>query len=294
MKYMPKSVTRTVGRSILKTKKNSPHIFFGVGVVGIVGGTVLACRATLKAGDTLDEIQDDVVAVKTMASSRMLDLADDYDQQDYYKDLAYVYAKGAGNLGRLYAPSAAVMAVSIASLTGSHVQLTKRNTALTATLTSVSAAYDRYRDAVREKIGEDEEREVYFGARREAIVHTDGTKEVVTVSSGPYSEYAVCFDEFNVNWSRDPYYNQTFLKAQLNYWNQRLETRGHVFLNEVYENLGFDHTQAGQVVGWLWDGDGDNFIDFGMFEAHAEDFILGHEKSVWLDFNVDGVIYDKI
>lgn len=294
MNFMPKSVSRTVGLTVLKAKKNSPHIFFGLGVAGVVGGTVLACRATLKASETLEEIQDDVLAVKEMATPRVADPADEFSEHDYYKHLGLVYLRGAGSMGRLYGPSVAVMGLSIASLTGSHVTLTKRNTALTATLTTVSAAYEKYREAVKEKLGVEEERDLFFNARTEAIEHSDGTKEVVKISNGARSEYAVIFDEFNPNFDKNPGYNQAFLSAQQTYWNQKLQQRGFVFLNEVYETLGFDQTTAGQIVGWLWDGDGDNYIDFGLFEPGNENFTFGWEKAVWLDFNVDGPVYDKI
>lgn len=294
MKYVPKSVTRNVGKAILKSKKNSPHIFFAAGVVGVVGGTVLACRATLKAGETIDKIQEDVENLKDEAAPRLVDLQDDYIQSDYQIDMAKVYGQGAIELARLYAPAIVVTGISITALTGSHIQLTRRNTALTATLTSVSAAYEKYRAAVREKLGVEEERDVFQGARTEAVTHADGTKEVVKVSEGAMSPYAVCFDEFNVNWERNAEYNKMFLEAQQTYLNHKLQARGHVFLNEVYEGLGFDHTTAGAVVGWVWGGDGDDYIDFGLYEAHNEDFITGQEQSIWLDFNVDGVVYDLI
>lgn len=294
MKFMPKSISRTVGLTVLKAKKNSPHIFFGLGVAGVVGGTVLACRATLKASETLEEIQDDVLAVKEMATSRVADPADEFSEHDYYKYLGLVYLRGAGAMGRLYGPSVAIMGLSIASLTGSHVTLTKRNTALTATLTTVSAAYEKYREAVKDKLGVEEERDLFFDARTEVIEDNSGRRDIIKVSDGARSEYAVIFDEFNPEFDKNPGYNQAFLSAQQTYWNQRLEKRGYVFLNEIYETLGFPQTTAGQIVGWLYDGDGDNYIDFGLFEPGNESFTFGWEKAVWLDFNVDGPIYDKI
>jgi hypothetical protein len=69
-----------------------------------------------------------------------------------------------------------------------------------------------------------------------------------------------------------------------------------VFLNEVYDMLGAKRTRAGAVMGWFYDKEGkysDNYIDFGIFDIHNEkacDFVNGIEKSIILDFNVDGRI----
>ena len=87
-----------------------------------------------------------------------------------------------------------------------------------------------------------------------------------------------------------------YLKAQQNSFNDLLRARGHVFLNEVYDGLGLERSQAGAVVGWVL-GDGDNYVDFGIFDGdkpRARDFVNGLEASILLDFNVDGVIYDLI
>jgi hypothetical protein len=108
--------------------------------------------------------------------------------------------------------------------------------------------------------------------------------------------YARFFDELSTSWNREPEYNLVFLKCQQSYANDMLKTRGHVFLNEVYDSLGIERTKAGQVVGWVISEDGDNFIDFGLYANNGKvrDFINGREGAILLDFNVDGVIYDKI
>jgi hypothetical protein len=114
-------------------------------------------------------------------------------------------------------------------------------------------------------------------------------EEFVGISVDP-SSYARVFDESNRNWERSPEYNLLFLKSQENYMNDLLQARGHVFLNDVYDGLGFKRTSAGQIVGWLANGSGDGHIDFKMQE-HQKDT---NTPSVHLDFNIDGIIYDKI
>lgn len=296
-KIIPSGLTRTVATSVLKAKKNSPHIFFAGGIIGVVSSTILACRATLKLEATLDEIKTDVEHIKEQrtispASTDVRSLEE--IQKDDYKDLVYVGVKSSIKIGKLYGPSIALGAASIAALTGSHVQMTRRNAALTATLSLVSKAYDDYRVRVQEEIGTDKELDIYRATKNETV-EIDGKKKAVRVTDpNGLSPYARIFDECSVNWQKDNELNRIFLQCQQNYANHKLRTRGYVFLNEVYEALGFEWSQAGQVVGWVINGDGDNYIDFGMFDAYNSRFVNGIERSIILDFNVDGVVQNKI
>jgi len=289
MNLIPNQVTRSIGRSVLQTKKNSPHIFFALGLAGVITSTVLACRATLKLEETLDEIKEDVEVVKNLSK------IESYSERDYYRDLGYVSAKSAWKITKLYGPPVVIGAVSISALTGSHIQLTKRNTALTVTLAAVSKAYEEYRVKVQEEIGEKKELEIYQSVREETI-EIDGKKaKVILANPHNHSVYARFFDEYSSNWTKNPEMNRTFLHCQQNYLNHVLAARGHVFLNEVYDALGLDRSSAGAVVGWVYNSqEGDNYISFGLFEGDDTRFINGIERSVLLDFNVDGVVYDKI
>jgi hypothetical protein len=294
MKFIPKSVTRNLGMKVLTLKKNSPHIFFVAGIVGTVGSTVLACRATLKLEEHVDEIRHDIEQVKSMGQAAK-DNGGEYAEKEYYRDLGYVFGKGTLKLGKLYGPSIVLGAASIGALTGSHVQLTRRNSALTATLAVVSQAYENYRLRIQEELGEERERDIYRNAQEVEVIGEKGKTEKAKISSSnAWSPYAKLFDQTNPNWFKDPEANRVFLQLQQNYFNDKLVSRGHVFLNEVYDQLGFDHTKAGAVVGWLYNGDHDNHIDFGIFKEENSLFINGHERSIWLDFNVDGEIYDRI
>lgn len=294
MKLVPKKLTRTVTKAVLKSKKNSPHIFFIGGVIGVVGGTVMACRATLKVEEVLDECNDELKEVKALGQSKMTTMAN-YSDSDYYKDLGYVYVKNGARLVRLYGPSVVVTGVSIAALTGAHVTLTRRNAALTAAFTAVSKAYDEYRNRVREELGVEKELDIYHAATTEAVTLEDGSKQLVkVVDPDALSPYARFFDEYSTCWNRDAELNRLFVEVQQRWLNDRLQARGFVFLNEAYERLGLSQTQAGQIVGWVWNSDiGDNYIDFGLYEARNRHFGI-NEQSALLDFNVDGVIYDKI
>lgn len=111
------------------------------------------------------------------------------------------------------------------------------------------------------------------------------------------SMYARFFDEGCPGWQKDSEYNLIFLKTQQVYANDLLRKRGHLFLNDIYDMLGIPRTKAGQVVGWVYDKDnpvGDNYIDFGIYDERNSNFVNGYEKNALLDFNVDGIILERI
>ena len=152
-----------------------------------------------------------------------------------------------------------------------------------------------------EKYGEEEDRDFRYGSEKVTITDPDTGKKKTVTRVGPDdpSIYARFFDPVSPSWSKEPEYNLIFLKCQQNWANDLLLSRGHVFLNEVYDMLGLQRSKAGAVVGWVLskNGETDNFVNFGVFDGKeqiARDFVNGREGAILLDFNVDGVIYDKI
>lgn len=306
MTIVPNSLIRNVSRQVLVAKKNSPHIFFVAGVVGTITSTVLACRATLKLSDTLDDIKEDLVTVKEMHeaidSNDMLILEEGkvvdnvkYSTEDWHKDTIYVYGKASLKIVKLYGPSVIIGVASISALTGSHIQLVRRNAALMAAYAAIQQAFEEYRERVRFQYGEDRELDLFHGVKTESIETSNGDKinKKITDPNG-LSIYSRFFDEGSRHWQKDPELNRIFVQCQQNYANNLLIVRGHLFLNEVYDMLGIDRSAAGQVVGWVINDKGDNYVSFGMFDAYNSRFISGNERTILLDFNVDGVVYDKI
>jgi Family of unknown function (DUF6353) len=297
MKILPASTIAKLSRKTLILKKNSPHIFFAAGVAGSIASTVLACRATLKLSATLDEIQSDIALLKPRVDHPELtteSLTTEDAVVEHTKTI-YVYVHSSLKIVKLYGPAILLGAASIGLLTGSHVQMTRRNSALMAAYAAVAKAYDDYRERVREELGVEKELDIYHAAKTEIVKDADGNEIKGKVADpNKYSPYAKFFDEYSDEWKRDPELNRMFVQCQQNYLNDRLKAYGHVFLNEAYDCLGIPRTSAGAVVGWLKEGDGDGYVDFGIFEAFNARFVNGPEQSILLDFNVDGVIYDKI
>lgn len=289
-------------------KKHSPEILVITGIVGVVASAVLACKETTKAGAILDKVKEDLDKIHKCAESE--DLKEKYSEQDKRKDLAIVYAQTGIKLFKLYAPSVICMTVSITSILVGHDILRKRNLALATAYATVDKSFKEYRSRVKEKFGEDVDTELKHGIKAKIFekTETDEDNHQKTILENAniseydgYSGYARFFDEASRNWEKDSDYNLMFLRSQQAYANDLLKARGHLFLNEVYDMLDIPRTKAGQVVGWLYKPDdadsGDNYVDFGIYDINREkvrDFVNGYERSILLDFNVDGYIWDKI
>lgn len=300
------SVSKFAGRTGLKIQKYSPEILMVIGGVGFVGTVILACKETLKADQVLDEharLMEKIEESKEMAA----ELQEEYDEK---KNKTIVYAKTAAGFAKLYAPAVAVGTLSLACILTSNNIMKKRYLGAVAAYNAVSGAFETYRSRVREELGDEKDQQFRYGIKKETIEtevvddkgKTKIKKEKVEVIDGMPSQYAVYFEEFrpdggkNYNWDENPEFTLMFLRAQLKIANDILHSKGHLFLNEVYEMLGFPDTQAGAVVGWVDNGE-DGYVDFGLYDPNNESarrFINGKDNVVLLDFNVDGVILDLI
>jgi hypothetical protein len=294
---VPFAITRAVGSQSLAVQKNAPNILFAAGLVGSVGATVLACRATLKLEKIVDDAKLNLDVIESIDLNAPMEDGDVYSDKDRAHDTMVVYGRATVDIVKLYAPAILVGGLSIAALTKSHNILNDRVAALSAAYAAVSAGYEQYRAKVIEKYGEEQDRE--FRQER-AIVPGEGPDgkiiDISVVSPDGTSPYARFFDPTSTNWTQSAEYNFAFLRAQQNWANDKLRMQGHMFLNEVYDALGIPRTRAGSVVGWSLKTNGDKFIDFGIFDnsANTRAFVNGLEGSVLLDFNVDGVIIDYI
>lgn len=290
-------ITRTAGRTGLVLKKYSPEILVGVGVVGIVGATILCCKATLKVEGILEEHKQTVDKIHTAIEV----IPEDYTEQDKKKDLTITFIQTGIKFVKAYGPGVTLGIASIGCMLAAHGIMKKRNVALLAAYNAIEKSYSDYRNRVIGEYGEEKDRE-FNGIKAQELEKTitdengniKTVKETVDVlDPNKLSIYAREFNQSSPQWNEIPEYNLIFLKAQQNYANDLLHARGHVFLNEVYDMLGIPRSQAGSIVGWVL-GEGNSFIDFGIYELRNSDFVNGQGYSAVLDFNVAGVIYDLI
>lgn len=306
------AITNTVSKTLHKTgfklKKYSPEILAVSGVIGIVTSAVMACKATTKVSAILEESKATIDAIHDCQENPELVEEGKYSEEDAKKDLAITYAQTGMKLVKLYAPSVILGTLSITSMLASNNILRKRNAALAAAYATIDKSFKKYRDRVVERFGETVDKELKYGVKKQKVedIVTDPetgkekkvkkTIDVVDDLDG-YSEYARFFDDGCKGWEKDAEANLMFLRAQQQYANDLLRSRGYLFLNEVYNMLGIQITKAGQVVGWVYDPDNVkfyNYVDFGIYDVNkpkSRDFVNGYERSILLDFNVDGDIW---
>ena len=297
-----KSVNGMTSKAVMKLKKHSPEILVVAGIAGMVVSAVLACKATTKVAEILDETKGTLDTIHEGMETGAIN-GQEYTTEDGKKDTVVVYAQTGVKLAKLYAPAIILGTLSITSILTSNHILRKRNVALGAAYAAIDKSFKEYRGRVIERFGEQVDTELKYGIKakkfEEIEVDPETGKEkkvkktVMVADPNLQSDYAVYFDSKSRNYETNPDYNRMFLKAQQAFANDKLQTRGHLFLNEVLDDLDLPRTPAGQIVGWTKDGP-DGYVNFRIIEVERETEDGRHEPALLLDFNVEGNIWEKM
>lgn len=297
-----KSVNDVASKTVMKLKKHSPEILVVAGIAGTVVSAVLACKATTKVAEILDETKGTLDTIHEGMETGAIN-GQEYTTEDGKKDTVVVYAQTGMKLAKLYGPAIILGTLSITSILASNNILRKRNVALGAAYAAIDKSFKEYRGRVIERFGEQVDTELKYGIKakkfEEIEVDPETGKEkkvkktVMVADPNLQSDYAVYFDSKSRNYETNPDYNRMFLKAQQAFANDKLQTRGHLFLNEVLDDLDLPRTPAGQIVGWTKDGP-DGYVNFRIVEVERETEDGRHEPALLLDFNVEGNIWEKM
>lgn len=293
------------GRTGLYAKKYAPEILMTLGTIGF-GATIFASsKATLKVNDILDEHDVAVANIKEAKENGVTLAGEDYDENDYKNDMKNTYVKTIWDVTKLYTPAATMGLVSVGCYLTAHKVMKNRNLAALAMATLAENRLESYRARVVEEHGEQADQDYYNGVRRSKVKVKEvdpetGKKKTVEKEVKEYdsalSPYVVRFNSETAKmWSRVPGANGNFLSYTRDYFQNILDTRGHVFLNEVLDALGMEHTEAGSLTGWI-KGHGDDVINFGTLELNSQEdlwdsYDVNSGIDIVLDFNVCGAIY---
>ena len=298
-----KSINGLLNKSVMKIKKHSPEILIVAGIAGTVVSAVIACKATLKVNKIIDDAKNDIEKIHDATEKGVTEAGEDYSIEDSKKDLSIVYIQTGVKFIKLYAPALIIGTLSITSILASNNILRKRNAALGIAYAAIDKSYKEYRSRVVEKYGEQVDNELKYGLKAKKVDETEidpetgkekKVKKTVMVSDPNLkSDYAVYFDSKSRNYETNFDYNRMFLKAQQAFANDKLQARGHIFLNEVLDDLDLPRTPAGQIVGWTKDGP-DGYVNFRILEVERETEDGQLEPAILLDFNVEGNVLDLI
>nr|DAM61613.1 MAG TPA: hypothetical protein [Caudoviricetes sp.] len=294
-------------KSKLGLKKHSPEILMVTGIgIGVVAA-ILACKQTVKATQIVADARkslEDIETVMEMSNNGETE----YTEEDYANDRKTVGAQVTTGMIKTYAVPVGLGILSITCILASNHILRKRNVALAAAYSALSTDFMNYRKRVIEKYGKETDFMLKNGLEKELVAHQvvdpetgevkEKKEEILRYDGTKLSQYARIFDEVgSTQWTPSADHNRAFLLMEQNYFNERIRTRGYIFLNEVYERLGFRPTKAGSVVGWVYQNADYEGIDFGIITAHtqkAAEFLEGTEPSIILDFNVQGDILSLV
>lgn len=296
-----------LAKTKLGIKKHSPEILVAAGIGTGIVATIVACKQTIKANDIVAEARkslQNIEDVKELTANNEVEYTEENEQEDR-KTIGMQVAVG---MVKTYALPVGLGVLSITCILAGHHILKKRNVALAAAYSALSTDFMNYRKRVVDKYGKDVDFMLKNGLEKQIIANRvvdpetgevkETKEEVLTYEGDKLSQYARVFDEVgSTQWTPSADHNRAFLLMEQNYFNERIRTRGYIFLNEVYERLGFRPTKAGSVVGWVYQNADYEGIDFGIFTAHtqkAAEFLEGTEPSIILDFNVQGDILSLV
>ena len=291
-------------------KKYSPEILLGVGIVGVVGSTALACKATLKAEQILDEAAEQKEKIDNAVELRNNNSSVDYTEQDEKNDRLQLIGSTAGKFIKLYGPSATLMIASISCILSAHHIMKKRNLALMAAYKVIEEAFTNYRKRVVKELGEHADGKFMYGSEdiegveNRKIIDSEGNEKELKPVLNHLSGFSRFFeadkpDQYgswtgSQQWCNNHEYNLDFLTHKMDHFNRLLVVKGFVTINDVYSELGFAQTEAGMICGWKYKSDrGDGYISFKPRNIDGN-WAFGQDgESIILDFNIDGVIFDQ-
>lgn len=290
MKLTTANMKLGFGRLKLKAIKYSPEMLVGAGIAGMIAGAVMACKATIKAKDILDESRETIRKIHEVANDKQYEGS--YTEEDKKRDLTTVRIQTGIKLAKTYAPAVLVGAAGIAGILSGHHLLHMR-------LASLAAAYTALDKRMAKKLSEEAENQLEHSVKAEEKVGEEKKKKTPAsgnpVDGDPYTAFfgPMCFSFEKGN----PSANLKFLQDQQSFLNRKLQSQGFLFLNDVLRTLDLPLTKAGQIVGWVYDPerpDIDCYIDFGLGRKDdmVKRFRQGLEDGVWLEFNCDGPILE--
>lgn len=305
---MKQTIVRGLARAEFQMKRKSPELLLAGGIVTFIGTVVIACRRTTRMDEVIrfhNERMDKISQAEEIYQSDPENELE-FNEKDRRREVVKTYALDVVHVGRLYAPAIGMGALSIGCFLASYRIMRARYIGVVALVKSIQSAFDAYRARVVQEYGAEVDRHLRYGTEYSTKkittvdengnkVKTEETEANTNTDTLPVDDTCRVFGPENKQWDPNPNFSMSWLRGRQNMMNDLLHSRGHVFLNEVYDALGFEHTPIGAVVGWI-DGEGDDMIDFfgEIGDSRVRNFVNGKDNVILLTFNHQGVIWDRL
>lgn len=297
------SITTAFYTGVARISKHAPTILSVTASAGVIATGYLAWKAGTRFEDVEGRDWD-----RRKECLRNADTIPDEDVPKIERKNRILFIL---DTVRTVAPAAIVGAATITMIYFSNSISKKRLAAMGAAYATLQTAFDGYKRTMVEALGKESVEKILkpklpnVGKSAEEILSSDNKSDAAYVSDAvvnslkALSPYArIIAEESSTCWDPNEDYTSQNLAAVQLWANRRLERKGHLFLNEVFDQLGLSRTREGAVVGWLKNGEGDNYVSFGDFDASIyrvpSDDYTRVDSNFIVDFNVDGVIWDKI
>ena len=301
----------------LKAKEAAPTamIFGGTGL--LIGAGVWACvKTATRVEGVLDEHNQTMADLREIRQ-RIADgeeikrpNGEPYTMDTYKKTVTARYIETGKQMFRIYIGPVSMAAAGAILIGVGTKTINNRRIASAVDAMATRQALKDYRQRVRDDVGEEHEKELFYNAAKQIVteeVIDPETGEMVTksetkpVTKGAKTDDVYCyiFDELNApnTWNKHPGYNFMFLMQMQNTANEYLRTHGAITLYDVLKQLGMrDIPAETMTLGWLVDnptGYGDGYVDFGICPLGDYDDVgcfKGGTPNYVLNFNCDGDI----
>ena len=297
-------------------KKYAPEILTYGGVAAMIGGTVFACKQTPKAVEIVEGTKKQLSVIKATeeeaAQNNRLVKRDggliSYSPQDYKKDITIAHVNNIKALAKNYAVPGLMLIGGAAMVLGGHGILRKRNAVAIATLSSVMEGFNKYRSNVIKELGETADKHFRFGKGTPDVIETvDAESGEVTQEKTSTDGFADFPDDdprffmFSKETAPDFYKGNLLMDlAQLrsfqNLSTDELRIYGNINVNRIRQICGVKPIDEGLDNGYVVDGNGDGYVDFGIFDR-----VTGEPKAwvydcvkegqgIPVELNIDGNI----
>lgn len=297
------SITTAFYTGVARISKHAPTILSVTASAGVIATGYLAWKAGTRFEDVEGRDWD-----RRKECLKNADIIPDEDVPKIERKNRILFIL---DTVRTVAPAAIVGAATITMIYFSNSISKKRLAAMGAAYATLQTAFDGYKRTMVEALGKESVEKILkpklpnVGKSAEEILSSDNKSDAANVSDAvvnslkALSPYArIIAEESSTCWDPNEDYTSQNLAAVQLWANRRLERKGHLFLNEVFDQLGLSRTREGAVVGWLKNGEGDNYVSFGDFDASIyrvpSDDYTRVDSNFIVDFNVDGVIWDRI